>query len=145
MPKEYKKMVCIINDRDCDDTNTCDDCYIAIEERQREQEELNLRYNFDLSVNLGNRRYFGNRNRTVIKAEINDLEYIKKIIDLQNPKEISRSYYLWDVARYYPEWEKTKEILKITNIPDKYLFEKDKPLIVFFGNIIYVIAPRCEE
>lgn len=143
MSETYKKIVCIINDRDCDEANTCDDCYIAIEERRREQEELNSRYNLDISTELGNQTHFGNHNHTVITAEVDDLEYIKKYMNLQNPKEITHEEYS-NIVRYYPEWEKTKEFLKITDIPDKYLFEKDKPLIVFFRNAIYVIAPRLE-
>jgi hypothetical protein len=144
MPNTYKKTLCIIKNRDCDDANTCDDCYIAAEERKREQEEINAKYKIDLPAKIGDRRYKGNHHYTVIKAESDDLEYISKIINLKNPKELLGTEYVWDAAKYYPEWEKTKEILKITETPDKILFEKNKPLIVFSGKEIYVIAPRLD-
>jgi len=94
MPENYKRISCIIDDRDCDDANTCDDCYIAIEEIQRRQEEIDVKYKIDMSVELGNRKYYGNHRRTVIKAEIDDLEYIKNIFKLENPKEITGSEYI---------------------------------------------------
>jgi len=146
MSDNYKKIVCIIKNRDCDDANNCDDCYIAIEERKREQEEINSRYIMDKSVKINGIEYARNYNCTVIKTEISMLENIKNVCEIDNPKEIFQDkYHSVNLERYYPEWEKTKQVLNITEIPDKFLFEKDKPLIVFFGKEIYVVAPRFEE
>jgi len=144
MPENYKMISCIIDNRDCDDTNTCEDCHVAIEEVKREQIEENSQYLLTNSIKLGNRGYRGNKKYTVVKVDVDDIEYLKQYLYINKPEEISPEKYLLNVASY-PEWEKTKEVLKITENPDKILFEKDKPLIVFFGKEIYIIAPDSKN
>lgn len=146
MLNEYKEIKCSINDKECYEMSNCDDCDIPQKERDFEIREIESSYQFNFTAKFDGNVFKRNGRNTVLKAEISNIDILKKYMRVTSESApYDRTKYLWDIAKHYPEWEKTKEFLKIEGNPDKIIYEHEKPLFVFYGNEIYIIAPNIEE
>lgn len=140
---EYKEITCSINGEECYEGKDCDDCDVAQKEKDFEIKEKESTYQLNFSIKIKGKEFKRNGRNTVLKADISDLNLLKEFVKVTSePILYDGNKYIWDISRCYPEWEKTKELLKIEGNPDKIIYEHDKPLFVFYDNEFYMIAPK---
>lgn len=137
---EYVVSKYSITDYECD--GGCTDCDRAENMKQDEKAEEDSVYIIDLPKTLYGVNYLSNHNYTVGKAELSDLEGMKKVLKM--PQELIEKKYVSNefMENHYPEWIRTTEILGITEQPEKVIYARNYPMILIMSDCLYMVAPR---
>ncbi len=138
--EEYVVSKCSINDDEC--YGGCTTCQTAISQCNRDEEDKEAGYVIDVPKSLSGVNYLSNCYCTVGKAELSDLEGMKKVLKM--PQELIEKKYVSNefVENHYPEWIKTIKILGITEQPEKVIYARNYPMILIFSDCLYMVAPR---
>lgn len=141
--KEYVISACSITNEECE--GGCDNCDTAKSRLIKDEEEENPQYIIDKCYSLSGRDFLSNSRYTVGKAELSDLEFLKKALKM--PAELIEKKYLSKefMEDHYPEWIKTTRILGITEQPEKMIYAKDFCMILVFSDCLYMVAPKLTE
>lgn len=124
----------------------CTDCNTDKKQKEEDQDVEDSKYQrWNEEITIAGKTYAVNARRTVIKGMVEDLDNLKKFIvhnsciptELQELNEMDIEL----IKRDYPEWVKTKELNRINGNPQKYFYQKDKPLIIVFEVRIYFVMP----
>ncbi len=141
--KEYVIQTCSITDCEC--SGGCDNCETALSQQEEEVKDEMSAYTIDLVSISGYPSFISNRKNTVGRAELSDLNNVKKF--LRMPWELIEKKYISNVfmEEHYPEWVKTTKILGITEQPEKMIYAVNHPMILIFSDCLYMVAPKCKN
>lgn len=139
----YVVSKCSITDEEC--YGGCNVCQTAISQLNRDEEYEESYYIIDKINTILGQSYMSNRNLTVGKAELSDLEIMKKILKM--PQKLIEKKYVSNefMENHYPEWIKTTKILGITEQPEKMIYTKNYPMILIMSDYLYIVAPRLVD
>ncbi len=137
---EYVISKCSITDNECN--GGCASCDTAKDLKEDEKAEEDSRYIIDLPRVCLNSNYLSNHNYTVGRAELSNLEDIKKWLkmppELIEKKCVSKEF----MEDHYPEWIKTVEVCGITEQPEKLIYARNYPMILIMSDCLYMVAPK---
>lgn len=138
--EEYVVTKCSITDEEC--YGGCNNCQTAISQCNKDEEDEKSGYTIEVPKSYSGVNYLSNHYCTVGKAELPDLESIKKILKM--PQELIEKKYVSNefMETHYPEWIKTTKILGITEQPEKMIYARNYPMILIMSDCLYMVAPR---
>lgn len=143
---EYKHFICEITGDECNELY-CGSCEIALEYKKEELEEEKrlkekIRQNtgqFIRKVNLLGIKMMANQQCTIGRITNHQLTELRNKDDGSLSNVICYSPDL--IKKQYPEFEVLKEVLHLDD-PIRVYAEFEKPAIIIYPDVIYVIAPR---
>lgn len=141
--EEYVISACSITNEECE--GGCNNCDTAKSRLIKDEEEECLRYIIDNHYTFSGKDFLSNSRYTVGKAELSDLEFLKKAFKM--PSELIERKYVSSkfMEDHYSEWVRTAEILNITEQPEKMIYAKDFCMILVFSDCLYMVAPKLTE
>jgi len=87
----------------------------------------------------------GNNRFTVVKVKLDEVDALSKVMGLTNPERIYYSEYVSEkIFERYPEWERARDVMHL-QVPDYFLYEKDKPIVAIYDRLAFFSAPLLDE
>lgn len=143
-PNEYRKVVCMITDKECKGGNDCSLCKDASEYDHAERMKDRANLLPDTEVIKKGIEFKKNPFNTIAEFRLN--APIKKIIEIFNLPDKTIKHVPYDMRRLvvrWPQFVKMKYILSL-GIPHK-MIEISSFLIVYYEHKAIIIAPRMTE